>query len=82
MEGKVDFVVKLGGSAVTDKDQFETVNLENIKRAAKVLTESWKHGRRFIVVHGAGLVISWVNNRTLFVCNAFNQSKTLGAMMS
>ena len=54
MEVKLDFIVKLGGSAITNKSENETANINNIKTAAKVLLESWKNGKRFVVVHGAG----------------------------
>ena len=54
MENKVDFIVKLGGSAVTHKNDFETENLENIVKGADVLVASWRKGKRFIIVHGAG----------------------------
>lgn len=54
MDIKIDFVVKLGGSAVTKKSEKETANLDNIKIAAKTLFESWKNGKKFIIVHGAG----------------------------
>ena len=54
MENKLDFVVKLGGSAITKKSQNETSNIDNIKLAANVLLQSWKNGKKFIIVHGAG----------------------------
>ena len=54
MEMKIDFVVKLGGSAITKKSENETANLDNIKIAANTLFQSWKNGKKFIIVHGAG----------------------------
>ena len=54
MENKLDYIVKLGGSAITDKSQNETLNIENIKSASNVLLQSWKNGKKFIIVHGAG----------------------------
>ena len=50
----VDFVVKLGGSAMTNKSENETINKSNIQSAANVLLQSWKNGKKFIIVHGAG----------------------------
>ena len=54
---EIDFIVKLGGSAITNKSEFETANLSNIRIAAHTLIQSWKSGKKFIVVHGAGYVI-------------------------
>ena len=54
MDLEIDYVVKLGGSAITYKSEFESPNITNIKVAANVLKESWKNGKKFIVVHGAG----------------------------
>lgn len=50
----VDFVVKLGGSAMTNKSENETIHKSNIQTAANVLFQSWKNGKKFIIVHGAG----------------------------
>ena len=54
MDVHVDFVVKLGGSAMTNKSENETINKSNIQSAANVLLQSWKNGKKFIIVHGAG----------------------------
>ena len=54
MDVHVDFVVKLGGSAMTNKSENETINRSNIQSAANVLLQSWKNGKKFIIVHGAG----------------------------
>ena len=54
MDAKLDFVVKLGGSAVTIKTQNETVHMENIQKAANALLKSWQLGKKFVIVHGAG----------------------------
>ena len=54
MDFKLDFVVKLGGSAVTIKTRNETVHMENIQKAANALLQSWQSGKKFVIVHGAG----------------------------
>ena len=54
MDVHVDFVVKLGGSAMTNKSENETIHKSNIQTAANVLFQSWKNGKKFIIVHGAG----------------------------
>ena len=51
---EIDFLVKLGGSAITNKSEIESANFTNIKIAANTLVECWKQGKKFIVVHGAG----------------------------
>ena len=47
-------VVKLGGSCITDKSQFETLNKELLNSIARDLEKAQGHGHRFILVHGAG----------------------------
>ncbi|XP_030077261.1 isopentenyl phosphate kinase [Microcaecilia unicolor] len=47
-------IVKLGGSAVTHKDCFESLNVESLQRAAGIVQTLHRQGRRCIVVHGAG----------------------------
>jgi len=54
MPVEVDFVVKLGGSAITSKDVVDTLNADTLSAAAKVLAECFRLGLRFIVAHGAG----------------------------
>ncbi|XP_071956641.1 uncharacterized protein [Antedon mediterranea] len=51
MELEVDSIIKLGGSAVTFKEQFETPNLDAIKQAAVMVS---KIKKKIIIVHGAG----------------------------
>lgn len=46
-----DIVVKLGGSAITKKSQFETLNEEALHAAAAALAAG---GQRAVVLHGAG----------------------------
>jgi len=55
---EIDFVVKLGGSAITNKDMHETLNVDAVTAAADVLAECYHLGQRFIVAHGAGKVFS------------------------
>ena len=54
----LDFIVKLGGSAITDKDSLETPKAENLEKVTTALGQSWKRGAQFVVVHGAGYVSS------------------------
>jgi len=54
MTVEIDFVVKLGGSAITDKDVFETLNADALNAAAEVLAQCYRRGLSFIVAHGAG----------------------------
>ena len=51
---QLDFVVKLGGSAVTAKELCENLNLNNLNKAVQVLVKCYKAGLRFVVAHGAG----------------------------
>jgi len=54
MPVEIDFVVKLGGSAITNKDVVETLNVDALNGAAEVLAKCYSCGVRFIVAHGAG----------------------------
>lgn len=48
-------IIKLGGSAITDKAGYRKPQPESIKRLAHAIAEVWKGGARdLIVVHGAG----------------------------
>ncbi|XP_075470082.1 uncharacterized protein LOC142502680 isoform X1 [Ascaphus truei] len=47
-------IVKLGGSAITDKDQRETLRPEALHRAGLILRRLCKEGLRCVLVHGAG----------------------------
>lgn len=48
-------LIKLGGAALTHKEQLETLNGETLAAAAAQLAALYAHiGARFIVVHGAG----------------------------
>jgi len=54
MTVEIDFVVKLGGSAITKKEDVETLNNDTLNSASKVLAQCYHQHRRFIVAHGAG----------------------------
>jgi isopentenyl phosphate kinase len=47
-------VVKLGGSAITDKARFETLDEAGLRAAAEAVRRCVADGRRVVVVHGAG----------------------------
>lgn len=47
----VEVIIKLGGCAITHKNEFETENVLAIKEAAKIID---KLRAKCIVVHGAG----------------------------
>ncbi len=48
-------ILKLGGSAITDKNAERKARPEQIRRLAKAISEVWKSGMRdMVVVHGAG----------------------------
>ncbi|MEJ5292307.1 MAG: isopentenyl phosphate kinase [Candidatus Methanosuratincola sp.] len=50
---RADLVIKLGGSAITQKDTPYTPNLAVIDRIAQEFSSSWG-GRRVLLVHGGG----------------------------
>nr|XP_056700829.1 uncharacterized protein LOC130473328 [Euleptes europaea] len=51
----VDCIIKLGGSAVTQKDQLETLKAGALQKAAALVAKVSAAGaRRCVVVHGAG----------------------------
>ncbi|XP_058033304.1 uncharacterized protein LOC131195429 [Ahaetulla prasina] len=55
MAAAVDCILKLGGSALTQKNQLETLKTESLRRAAALVSKLWEAGeRRCIIVHGAG----------------------------
>ena len=57
MEPHLDFIVKLGGSAITRKEQLECAIIEHIQLVANVLSACRQAGKTFLVVHGAGYVL-------------------------
>ena len=56
MTDRLDFIVKLGGCAITNKTEFESLKFDKIQSAATILARCWVAGKRFIVIHGAGYV--------------------------
>lgn len=51
----VDCIIKLGGSALTQKDQLETLKAGALGKAAALVSKLYGAGeRRCIIVHGAG----------------------------
>ena len=54
MMSELECIFKLGGSAVTVKDQLETEKLEEIQKVGQLLKRSTE--QRCILVHGAGYV--------------------------
>lgn len=48
-------VLKIGGSAITDKTKYARVSRKGIRAVSSAISRAWKRGRRdIIVVHGAG----------------------------
>lgn len=47
-------VIKLGGSAITIKDEIFTPNTRVIENIAEQLLETWRDGWKLILVHGGG----------------------------
>lgn len=52
--GTVDVLIKLGGSAITEKSQLETFKEPAISEAVKLIKLCLNKGLKVIVVHGAG----------------------------
>ena len=57
----IDFIVKLGGAAISDKKAFEKEKPEALIQAARVLASCAKNGLKFIILHGAGCVKHFFN---------------------
>ena len=48
-------IVKFGGSAITNKSEFKSANLDQIKKLAQAISTVWSEGMRdLVIVHGAG----------------------------
>ncbi len=48
-------IIKFGGSAITDKSEFKTANIGQIRKLAKAISTVWSKGMRdLVIVHGAG----------------------------
>lgn len=56
---KVDRVIKLGGSAITRKDELETVKTEELESGAKLVKRCVDQHLKCVVVHGAGYACSY-----------------------
>ncbi len=49
------FILKLGGSILTNKEGWKDADLENIEVLAKTVASEWKKSdRQWIIIHGAG----------------------------
>lgn len=51
---KIDVIIKFGGSAVTVKDQLETLKEEELVQACALVKICLEQGKNVVVVHGAG----------------------------
>ena len=47
-------IIKFGGSAVTVKDQLETLKEEELQEACSTVKNIIAQGKTIIIVHGAG----------------------------
>jgi len=47
-------VIKLGGSAITDKARPYSVRLDNLEKVSKILGKLYSGGYNFVLVHGGG----------------------------
>jgi isopentenyl phosphate kinase len=50
---KIDVIIKFGGSAVTVKDQLETLKEEELLHACALVNICLDHGKTVVVVHGS-----------------------------
>lgn len=50
----IDCVIKLGGAAITVKDQLETLQPDTIARVAGLISTLQSCGKSLVIVHGAG----------------------------
>ena len=51
---EIDVIIKLGGSAITEKTKLETPKLTEINRAVQLINKCREHQLTCLVVHGAG----------------------------
>ena len=56
----IDFIVKIGGSCITNKKEFEVANMINIKNLTNIFLKCFENKLKFIIIHGAGLVILYI----------------------
>jgi len=47
-------IIKLGGGLITDKQKYRTINMEAIESCSKTIAKIVQHGKKVILVHGAG----------------------------
>ena len=47
-------IIKLGGSAITIKDELETLKSDALRQTAICIRQCWESGASLVVVHGAG----------------------------
>lgn len=50
----LDFVIKVGGGAITNKKIMETSQGDVMHTVASVLAKCYEAGLRFVILHGAG----------------------------
>lgn len=50
----LDFVIKIGGGAITNKKIIETPQSDVMHTIASVLAKCYEAGLRFVILHGAG----------------------------
>jgi len=50
----IDCIIKIGGSAITNKDKFETLNDDVLDQVTSMISDLHKAGIKMIVIHGAG----------------------------
>ena len=50
----IDAIIKIGGSAITKKDELETIKTDGLQRAAECIRQCRESGANLVVVHGAG----------------------------
>ena len=55
MECTIDFVCKIGGSVLSEKEKYETLCLTSLTKVSVVLQKAYALQKSFIIIHGAGL---------------------------
>ncbi len=78
-------IIKLGGSAITNKNKFKSIREEVIKNIATVLKKYFDEGNRIVLVHGGGsfghpVAKRWNINKGLSESNKIGLSETVDAM--
>lgn len=54
MDRQLDCIIKIGGAALTKKEEESTLNDEVLDQVIQMITQLAKHGLKFILIHGAG----------------------------